>query len=261
MPQTTNRTSRLPLPPRHRAQGVKLFRDKPAAHQQPSKGKPANVSRVDTSIPVKHPKQLPARSAGKSASLSEHADVIRLLGKRTVADIIEIGRRLTECKDIVGHGNWLPWLEREFDWSDSTALNFMRVYELGKSVTAADLDFPLRSLYLLGQPSTPVEVRNEIIASAKAGKRIKHSEVVETVRTAKRPKVVKPIETEDELVQLQSPPILDVADTLTVDPEVERLRVRVDALTVALVDLVNLGGIPETPALDRARAVLAMAPV
>jgi hypothetical protein len=26
--------------------------------------------------------------------------------------VIEIGRRLTECKEIVGHGYWLSWLDR-----------------------------------------------------------------------------------------------------------------------------------------------------
>jgi hypothetical protein len=40
-----------------------------------------------------------------------------------IGDIIEIGRLLTEVKKIAGHGNWLPWLDREFGWSDSTALH------------------------------------------------------------------------------------------------------------------------------------------
>jgi len=33
---------------------------------------------------------------------------------RPIRDIIEIGRRLTDAKAIAGHGNWLPWLEKEF---------------------------------------------------------------------------------------------------------------------------------------------------
>ena len=47
-------------------------------------------------------------------ALAEHVTAIRQLGKRVVADVAEIGRRLFECKRICGHGNWLPWLEREF---------------------------------------------------------------------------------------------------------------------------------------------------
>ena len=37
--------------------------------------------------------------------LAERAAEIRRLGKCVIADIIEIGRRLTECQGIVGHGN------------------------------------------------------------------------------------------------------------------------------------------------------------
>jgi hypothetical protein len=37
--------------------------------------------------------------------LAKHAAAIRRLGKRVVADVIEIGRLLTECKRICGHGN------------------------------------------------------------------------------------------------------------------------------------------------------------
>ena len=48
--------------------------------------------------------------------LAQNAEAIRALGKRVIGDIIEIGRRLTEAKKIVGHGNWLPWLDREFGW-------------------------------------------------------------------------------------------------------------------------------------------------
>src|SRR5262245_32482560 len=87
------------------------------------------------------------------AILVEHADAIRNLGKQTIDSIIEIGRHLTEAKAILGHGNWLPWLDREFGWSDRTALNFMRVHALAlKSETVSDLDLPVRALYLLAAP-------------------------------------------------------------------------------------------------------------
>jgi predicted ATPase len=64
-----------------------------------------------------------------TTALAEHADAIRALRSRIVSDVAEIGRRLIEVKKIVGHGNWLPWLDREFGWTDHTALNFMRVHE------------------------------------------------------------------------------------------------------------------------------------
>jgi hypothetical protein len=104
------------------------------------------------------------------AQLAEHASEIRRLGKRAFADIVEIGKRLIAAKAIAGHGIWLPWLEREFGWSDSTALRFMRVAELSKSVKLTDLDIDLAALYRLAAPSTPAEVVEEVIARRREGK-------------------------------------------------------------------------------------------
>ncbi len=42
---------------------------------------------------------------------------------------IEIGRRLTEAKTMVPHGEWGTYLQQEVEFSQSTANNFMRLYE------------------------------------------------------------------------------------------------------------------------------------
>jgi hypothetical protein len=63
-------------------------------------------------------------------TLARHATEIRRLGKQVVSDVIEIGRLLVESKELLGHGDWLPWLSREFQWSDTTAERFMRVHRL-----------------------------------------------------------------------------------------------------------------------------------
>ncbi|MBS3885594.1 MAG: DUF3102 domain-containing protein [Dethiobacter sp.] len=42
---------------------------------------------------------------------------------------VEIGRRLVEAKELVPHGDWRDWLERNVDYSKSTANNLMRIYE------------------------------------------------------------------------------------------------------------------------------------
>lgn len=42
---------------------------------------------------------------------------------------IEIGRRLTEAKEMVNHGEWLPFLEQETEFSQPTANRFMRLYK------------------------------------------------------------------------------------------------------------------------------------
>ena len=42
---------------------------------------------------------------------------------------IEIGRRLVEAKEMLNHGEWLPWLERETEFSSSSAARYMKVFE------------------------------------------------------------------------------------------------------------------------------------
>ena len=42
---------------------------------------------------------------------------------------IEIGRRLTEAKEMLEHGAWLPWLERETDFSTSSAARYMKLFD------------------------------------------------------------------------------------------------------------------------------------
>jgi hypothetical protein len=127
---------------------------------------------------------LPARP---NPSLAEHADAIRTLGKQTVENVIEIGRRLTECKRIVGHGNWLPWLEREFGWSERTARRFMQAHEfaLAKSDKLADLNIGVSSLCLLAAPSTPKEAADEIIERAKAGEPVPVAETKRIIEDTK----------------------------------------------------------------------------
>ena len=40
---------------------------------------------------------------------------LKLIARQTAQGIIEIGQRLVEIKEKVGHGNWLPWLEAGSD--------------------------------------------------------------------------------------------------------------------------------------------------
>jgi phage N-6-adenine-methyltransferase len=125
--------------------------------------------------------------AARQAVRSEHADAIRSLRKRAASDIIEIGNRLIDVKENhCAHGEWLPWLEAEFGWSESTALRFMRVAEMAaKSVTVTDLDIPIGSLYQLAAPSTPEPVRQAAFEAIANGEKVTPSDIREMVRIAK----------------------------------------------------------------------------
>lgn len=63
----------------------------------------------------------------EQSSLSKIEAEITILKHQTAQNIIEIGRRLIQAKEMLPHGRWLPWLEEKAEFSERTARNFMRV--------------------------------------------------------------------------------------------------------------------------------------
>lgn len=124
------------------------------------------------------------------------AEAIRVLGKRVVTDIIEIGERLTAVKAAQPHGEWLKWLKAEFDWGHSTASKFMAVATAfkGKFPSDGNLDFSANALYLLAGPEVSEEIREKAIDLAQKGERITlakaremvANEVAEEIEEARR---------------------------------------------------------------------------
>lgn len=49
--------------------------------------------------------------------------------RMALAYCIEIGRRLVEAKTLVAYGSWGDWLQANVDYSQSTAGNFIRLFE------------------------------------------------------------------------------------------------------------------------------------
>lgn len=93
------------------------------------------LARVET-MPAKE--RTPAIIGAEVRSLTQQARTMNLLYA------IEIGRRLQEAKELVAHGEWLPFLERETEFSPSGANRFMKLYaEYGtdqKSLFGAELN-------------------------------------------------------------------------------------------------------------------------
>ena len=112
------------------------------------------------------------------------AERIKVRLKRTAEDIIEIGRDLIAVKARLPHGQFLPWLKTEFEFSESSANKFMQVAEKfgAKSVNFTDLKPAI--LYALAAPSTPETVRAEVIERAEAGEKITLAEVEQLKREA-----------------------------------------------------------------------------
>ena len=92
--------------------------------------------------------------------------------KRTGGEaILTIGRCLIEAKDMLPHGEWLPWLNERVEFSERTARNFMRLArEWTKRQTLADLG-AAKALTLLALPAEEreqfVEEHNVIDMSAR----------------------------------------------------------------------------------------------
>lgn len=117
--------------------------------------------------------------------LDQHVFEIRKLGQRLVGDVVEIGRRLSECKKIVGRG-WLSWLDRELGLSDEAAYRFIRVAELANQTPqVVELNLPVSVLYLISAPNTPKSAREEVIERAKAGEQVSVAETQRVIRNAK----------------------------------------------------------------------------
>ena len=67
--------------------------------------------------------------------------------------ILTIGRCLIEAKDMLPHGEWLPWLNERVEFSERTARNFMRLArEWTNRQTLADLG-DSKALTLLALPA------------------------------------------------------------------------------------------------------------
>ena len=75
--------------------------------------------------------------------------------------ILTIGRCLTEAKQTIPHGEWLPWLNERVEFSERTARNFMRLSrEWSNRPARADLG-AAKALTLL---ALPAEERESFIA-------------------------------------------------------------------------------------------------
>src|SRR6516225_8819647 len=57
------------------------------------------------------------------------AETIRQQLQNTLVSAIKIGQELLAVKETLEHGQFLPWLQVEFGWSQRTAYNFMSVAE------------------------------------------------------------------------------------------------------------------------------------
>lgn len=100
------------------------------------------------------------------------ANSIKLRLKRTVEDIIEIGRELTAVKAELPHGQFEIWIKDEFQMNREMANNFMQVATRFGGQMSDYLTFKPTILYALAAPSTPEAVIQQALEKAESGEKV-----------------------------------------------------------------------------------------
>lgn len=77
------------------------------------------------------------------AMIATEINVIKQQVQTTMAyAAIEIGKRLTEAKGLVAHGEWRGWLEKNVEYSERSAQTFMQLaHEYGSGHAVASLSY------------------------------------------------------------------------------------------------------------------------
>ena len=113
--------------------------------------------------------------------VQQHTIEIKGLLRRTAQDIVDIGEKLSEVKQELGHGQFLDWLRTEFDWSESAARKFMQVHRKFKTVNFTHLNIATSAMYLLAADCTSEAARAEAVQRADAGEVITRAKAKEIV--------------------------------------------------------------------------------
>jgi len=143
---------------------------------------PKRVNAIQTVIEMELE---PLTDSGFDYSLLADADEVKAATmrikarlKRSVADIVEIGKELTTIKARLPHGQFLPWIAAEFEMSKDSAQNFMSVWDrFGKNGIVPNLRPTV--LYELSAPSTPDSVIEQAVEAADRGHVVTVAEVKE----------------------------------------------------------------------------------
>jgi len=102
----------------------------------------SNVGRAHDAVTVRE-----AERSNSGRTLDVITAEIQQIERRNVFDI---GKLLVEANKVCDHGDWLPWLKAEFEWSHDTAHNYMNAYRLATDYERVrNLTVPMRVIYLL----------------------------------------------------------------------------------------------------------------
>ena len=110
----------------------------------------------------------------------KHAERIRSIVQRTAKDMLEIGRRLIEVRNLLLPGTWGRWLETEFHWSQPVASNIMRAAARFADVDCATF-FQPSAMYALIRNKVDPKAIDEAIEIARTGRIVSRKTACELV--------------------------------------------------------------------------------
>lgn len=125
--------------------------------------------------------------AGAREIVQASTEVIHRFRATTVEGMLEVGRSLSEVKDVLPHGQFGHWLECEFGWTDRTARKYMASWEKFKSEQGSVLNMDPSAMTALASDSTPEKARQQAIEMAKTEK-VTHKQAQEIIARHRAPK-------------------------------------------------------------------------
>jgi hypothetical protein len=78
--------------------------------------------------------------AKTNTRLPQITKAIKVLEKKSIQNVVEIGKLLCEASEECEHGEYLAWIKLEFGWSHGTSLNYRNVYVLCQNRKICDFD-------------------------------------------------------------------------------------------------------------------------
>lgn len=118
-----------------------------------------------------------------SCFVRERTEQIKLRIQRMEADILAIGNYLIEVKEKIGHGQYLRWLEIEFNWSDRQARRYTGTAKrlFGKLDNLSSVNIDRSAYWLLAEAKTSDKAIEEVLKLAETGEKITRT-IVKNVR-------------------------------------------------------------------------------
>jgi len=111
--------------------------------------------------------------------------------------IYEMGKLLCEARKILPHGQFIPWINENFEFCYRTAFNFMKVYRVCMRHPEVVKYFNPSCLYVITKPDFPQDLRQALFNGVKGYVDIKEKDLVELALNYKNGK----IKTTDKEVQ------------------------------------------------------------